>query len=201
MSDNLITPQQAENRQPTCADRIDDHFESRMDDLRKLWSAYCLDECPECDGTGEAPNPDHVTESSLDEPALDECKLCKGTGELDEDSYGNELGNLYEYGLCFDYVGPERGRPGYFRYQLSWGGPSDEFRIYAEKISEWQWTVWKIEYFFQDWFDSAHKVLTGDDLNLIEEIFEQFFASCGTASACHLDTMKDYEFDDEEDED
>jgi len=53
--------------------------------------------------------------------------------------YGQEdtdEGNIYEYGLSFDYVGPgtfNGQRRGYWRYQLSWGGPSDEFRFYCDE--------------------------------------------------------------------
>ena len=54
----------------------------------------------------------------------------------DPDASDEDLGNMYEYGLAFDYVAPgtfDNQDEGYFRYQLSWGGPSDEFRIYADK--------------------------------------------------------------------
>jgi hypothetical protein len=191
MTDELITPQQAEDKQPTCADRIDEQYESTMDDLRKLWSAYCQEECPECEGTGFIES-DTLISADDGDTLNEECKLCDGTGELSEDSYSSDIGTMFEYGLSFDYVGHHDGRPGYFRYQLSWGGPSDEFRIYAERISEWQWSVWKVEYWFMDWFDGAHKVLTGDDLRFIEELFEGLFVSSGTASSAHKDTMEGY---------
>ena len=68
------------------------------------------------------------------------------------------LGFFPEYGLCFDYV--PRGtfgdqRRGYFRYQLSWGGPSDEFRFFVDET----FTPTRIEYWFIDWFDGAHIIL------------------------------------------
>ena len=51
-----------------------------------------------------------------------------------------------EYGLCFDYV--ELGTFGdqendYFRYQLSYGGPSEEIRFYDNGA---------VEFVFLDWF-------------------------------------------------
>lgn len=57
-----------------------------------------------------------------------------------------ETGPLSEYGLSFDYV--ELGTwddqdEDYYRYQFSWGGPSDELRIYEDG---------RIEYVFLDWF-------------------------------------------------
>ena len=63
-----------------------------------------------------------------------------------------ETGELsHEYGLCIDYVCTEDygwTGPDYARYQLGWGGPSDEFRFFADGT---------IEYWFLDWFDGAHR--------------------------------------------
>ncbi len=76
--------------------------------------------------------------------------------------------NLFEYGLSFDYVEPEtfKRQPfGYWRYQLSWGGPSDEFRLYGGGA---------IEYWFLDWFDGAHRKLKGEDLDFMRELFGWF---------------------------
>ena len=39
----------------------------------------------------------------------------------------------------------------FIRYQLSWGGPQDEFRF---------WKNGKISYHFMDWFDHAEKDIT-----------------------------------------
>ena len=85
--------------------------------------------------------------------------------------YGVEvpnIGKLEEYGLCIDYV--ERGTwskkwepksEPYWRYQLSWGGPSEEFRLYDSG---------KIEFWFLDWGDGAFKVATGKDAEIITNI-------------------------------
>ena len=107
----------------TCESRINEHLESRLDDLRRLWSAYTNagQECAECEGLGE------------DEDGQ-ECAECEGSGRIDEDGNVPDLGNIFEYGLSFDYVTPGTFKSqvgGYFRYQLSWGGPSDEIRFYA----------------------------------------------------------------------
>ena len=82
------------------------------------------------------------------------------------ETYDDELGNLSEYGLSFDYVEPDtfNDQPfGYYRYQLSWGGPSDEFRFWPHDNS--------ITYHFMDWFDGA-KRHTADPT--IEAIFDDF---------------------------
>jgi hypothetical protein len=90
---------------------------------------------------------------------------CEGIEE-----YHEEFGALSEYGLCFDYVEPnsfEGQKEGYYRYQISWGGPSDEFRFFVNLDK----SIHRIEYWFLDWFDGAHRKLRGRDFKLLETIF------------------------------
>ena len=54
--------------------------------------------------------------------------------------------SLIEYGLALDRVTPDDDGP-YIRFQLSWGGPSEEIRFYNHKI----------EFVYMDWFDSAKR--------------------------------------------
>ena len=55
--------------------------------------------------------------------------------------------------LSWDWVDAEDEKnPGYFRLQLSWGGPSDEFRIYT--IGD-TLDIDCINYHYMDWFDGA----------------------------------------------
>lgn len=91
------------------------------------------------------------------------------------------LGTFHEYGLCFDYVTPgtfEGQTRGYFRYRLSWDGPSDEFRFFCAEGFE----VTSVEYWYMDWFDGAKKVLEGDALDLMLEIWAHFLDT-GTVQA------------------
>lgn len=96
----------------------------------------------------------------------------------DPDAYDEDYGNFNEYGLSFDYVPMgtfnDQDR-GYFRYQISWGGPSEEFRFYTGPEFE----VYDIEFWYLDWFDGACVSLTDEDFELMEEIFEDF-KDCGT---------------------
>ena len=95
---------------------------------------------------------------------------------LDEAGY-----SFMEYGLSFDYVpGNTDYNPdaGYFRYQLSWGGPSEEFRFYTDP----QFNVHTIEFWYLVWFDGKGIELTGDDFQLMEEIFE-FFNEVGVVES------------------
>lgn len=58
----------------------------------------------------------------------------------------HELPDFHDYGLCFDYV--ELGTfedqdEDYFRYQFSYGGPTEELRIYENGL---------VEFVYLDWF-------------------------------------------------
>lgn len=81
----------------------------------------------------------------------------------DPDAYHDEYGNLYEYGLSFDYVEPGtfNDQPeGFFRYQISWGGPSDEIRFFVNLNG----SVHRAEYWFMDWFDGAKVDVSGEEV-------------------------------------
>lgn len=91
----------------------------------------------------------------------------------DPEKYDEEDGNFEEHGLCFDYVAPgtfKRQRRGYFRYQISWGGPASEFRFFCTEGFDLQ----RVEFWFLDWFDGAKAILKGADYELLAEIFEDF---------------------------
>lgn len=84
-----------------------------------------------------------------------------------------DLGPISDFGLCFDYVAAgtyATQREGYFRWQISWGGPSDEFRFYVDA----QKKCHRIEYWYMDWFDGAKKNLSGKNEELLLYFFEWF---------------------------
>ena len=71
--------------------------------------------------------------------------------------YFHEYENLFDYvnqsALSWEYVeGEDEKNPGFYRLQLSWGGPSDEFRIYT--IGD-TLEIDCIDYHYMDWFDGA----------------------------------------------
>jgi hypothetical protein len=126
-------------RADSCERRVDHHLEGRLEDLRRLWTAY---------RNGE------------DENAED--------------------GSFSEYGLCFGYVPPltfNDQTEAFFRYQLSSGGPGDEFRFFVNP----DLSCHRIEYWFLDWFDGAHRVLAGEERALLSEIWN-WFRETGSAS-------------------
>ena len=54
---------------------------------------------------------------------------------------------------------------------LSWGGPADGFYLYVDPEDH---TIDKVEYYFQDWFDGAKRVLTGDKFDMVCGMFEPY---------------------------
>lgn len=106
---------------------------------------------------------------------------CAGNEESDP-----EIGTFNEYGLSFDFVAPDTfgQKDGYWRYQISWGGPSDEFRFYPVRgavIGEYNnVNLDRVTYCFMDWFDGYNRKLTGKDEALMLEIFYMF---CEVGSA------------------
>jgi hypothetical protein len=108
--------------------------------------------------------------------------LWAGYSEGDDD----KTEEFYNYGLSFDYVRGDDGDPGYFRYQLSWGGPSDEFRFYVDP----DFVCYKVEYAFLNWFDGATRRLYNEDKEFMLEIFENF-KDCGTVEHVFNKAIKD----------
>jgi hypothetical protein len=99
-----------------------------------------------------------------------------------------ELGRLENYGLCFEYVEADRYPDldrGFFRWQLSTGGPAAEIRFHmADHVTEelgWDEQgadasdLARIEFRFHDWFDGAGRTLTGADRELLDTLFSHFF--------------------------
>jgi hypothetical protein len=73
--------------------------------------------------------------------------------DIDEDDEDNKeaveffynTGSFFDYGLSFDFVSIDTFDDmdeAYYRFQLGWGGPSDEVRFYEDGT---------IEYVYMDW--------------------------------------------------
>ena len=118
----------SEAKQPSCADLVEQKFNETEQDYKDARDYY-----------------------NQSEP-----------GENDQyEGYEDLFDYVNHTGLCFDYV--EKGtftdqERGYFRLQLSWGGPSDEFRIYVD----YDKSIDYIEYWYLDWYDGA-SVRVGSD--------------------------------------
>ena len=75
--------------------------------------------------------------------------------------------SYHNYGLAIDLVtaGTFKGqREDYIRYQLSYGGPSEEFRIYKNG---------DVEFWLLDWFDGAKVDVTSEDADIIKNIVKK----------------------------
>lgn len=85
---------------------------------------------------------------------------------------GEDEEGIHEYGLSLDYVAPgtfEEQDEGYLRYQLSWGGPSTEFRIYFSPGAS---RPYRVEYWYLNWFDGASRTMRGEDFEFLTELFD-----------------------------
>jgi hypothetical protein len=93
-----------------------------------------------------------------------------------ESEYANSEGALLsEYPLCLDYVQRDSDNPtGYWRYQISFGGPAEELRFYTcEHVPPdgYLGDSTRVEFWFLNWFDGAPIELVGDDLELALWVF------------------------------
>jgi len=100
--------------------------------------------------------------------------------------------DLFDYvnrsGLSFDYVEAntfEDQKSGFWRFQMSWGGPSDEFRIYTDHENNIDY----IEYWYLDWVDGAFIRVNDDIIYHICEMFLECSAEMEVAT-----TKKQYVF-------
>lgn len=93
----------------------------------------------------------------------------------DLENPGEDLGSFYDYGLSVDYVARETftdQTEGYLRYQLSYGGPSEEVRFY---FSPGAHEPYRIEFVYLNWFSGVGFDVSGQEwaqwlANLFEEV-------------------------------
>ncbi len=131
------------NKEKTCADKVQAKYDELVQEFIEAQRYYDIEETSRY-------SPENTALSDYD----------------DFYSYMNERG------LSFDYIEPytfNDQSEGYWRFQLSWGGPSDEFRIYTK--SEYSKEIDYIEYWYMDWFDGA-KVYADD--YIIKDICNMF---------------------------
>jgi len=89
----------------------------------------------------------------------------------DPDGCDEDGCRLDEYGLCFEYSYDDDDE-GYFLWQLSTGGPGDEFRFFVNIRLQ----VYRIEYWYLDWFDGAYKVLSSKNLDLMRDLWNNYLS-------------------------
>lgn len=88
---------------------------------------------------------DHFINRSLDIKSIMERQQSE-----DPDIADQARDEFYQYGLSFEYVPPfrfENQRAGFWCWQISWGGPSEEFRVYVDEDEE----IKEIDFVYLDW--------------------------------------------------
>ena len=131
-----------------CAQRVVEEYESRLLDFKNARAFF-----------NDQKNP-YIIEKAR---------------ELGCEDYDDFFQWVNEYGLAWDFVEPKteyNSGAGYYRWQISWGGGSDEFRIYiSEEYLPHRNEIKKIEYWFLDWYDGA-SIETSHEL--IQQIIDCF---------------------------
>ena len=154
-------------RQLACQDRVQDAADSRLADIRAMLAPTVEDLTLVDDGTLDTVirYMDEDFRFSQDEAAA---YRDEKTGAFDLDSFWADCSGDFEergremfdeYGLAFDWVPGKDGKPGYFRYQISWGGPSEEIRFYVDPT----FRLYKAEFWYMDWWDGACVDITARD--------------------------------------
>tara|TARA_R100000664_G_C2735283_1_gene124861 strand:- start:40 stop:420 length:381 start_codon:yes stop_codon:yes gene_type:complete len=95
---------------------------------------------------------------------------------IDKKFIDDENESLFDYvnqsKLSFEFVKADTftdQKVGYYRLQLSYGGPSTEFRIYTDK----DLNIHHVEYWYLDWFDGASiKIYSSTVLEILNQFLE-----------------------------
>jgi hypothetical protein len=100
---------------------------------------------------------------------MDEVRTLWNIYKKDPAAYDEDAGTW----TCFDYVPKgtfEGQRRGYFRYQIRYGGPSEEFRFFVDETLD----ITRAEFWYLNGFDGASVRVTGRDLETWREIWDDF---------------------------
>ena len=97
-----------------------------------------------------------------------------------------EIGEPNEYGLCIDMVeaGTFENQCPYIRFQISWGGPSEEFRFYSDGSAS---------FVFMDWSEYEEITLYRDDRETVEHHLG--IAYCDNLTQWAEYHLRDFDFD------
>ncbi len=114
------------------------------------------------------------------------------------DYHTPELGRLEDYALCFDYVPPHTfsdQNKGYWRYQISWGGPSEELRfspataIRPDYVADGRTDFeGRIKFAFLDWGDGEVRSLVGKAERIALELWD-WHLERGMVKKAYLEAM------------
>jgi len=168
-----IIPMSNTKTDPKCADLVAEQAASTLETIRLML-------CPEESDVKVELTDDGAT-LTLDGGCAAELRVADHDLDINDDGEGDTeslisdhfdylLEQAYErfhgYGLCFDYVDGDAEH--FFRYQLSWGGPSTEIRFFAN----YDLSLYRIEFWYLDWFDGACVNITSDETAQL--VWDQF---------------------------
>ena len=150
-----------QNKYPSCADRVWEACESRLEDIRLM-----LDPSEDDYRLGDDGSLDTVIVVGEEECRFDSSDFDEDTPKTEQayvmfsDDIEEALRRRFdEFALSFEYV--PRGtfdnqKRGYVSYLISWGGPSEEIRFFCDE----QRMPYKVEFWFLDWGDGASLDIT-----------------------------------------
>ncbi len=123
-------------KQPTCKELVNEKFNQVEQDYKEAEQYFNFNDY------------DNATEGE---------QIALKVIDVGKDYIFSEYEDLFDYvnqnALSWEYVEAEDEKnPAYYRLLLSWGGPSDEFRIYT--IGD-TLEIDVIDYHYMDWFDGA----------------------------------------------
>lgn len=156
----------------TIEQRAQESLENRMEDLDFLYKKYA-DEKEDWDKETWQTAKDFEITTGMNEEEIDDRMM---------EARSN-------YTLSWDYVAPDTfndQEQGYFQYQISWGGPSEEIRFYVDYGAK----PYKVEWWFLDWFTGHGIELDGEYLEIAEAIFEDF-NSMGMVESAYEQAMEE----------
>lgn len=170
-SSEAYTPSEPPD-EPKCIDKVGPAWDSRRADLKVLYTPHDCDVDELRDWLSDA---HQLHEFDADHDQVEEVEESDYLEYFEDDL--NE--DRSHYGLAFDYVEPgtfEDQDEGYWRYQISYGGPSEEIHFYAT-MGQHGYQTHRIEFWYLDWFDGACRTVTSD--SVAQAIWDDF-NECGT---------------------
>ena len=134
-------------KQLSCADLVDQQYQDQENDLKEIKDYF----------------DDFETLSEGEQIAKRKASEMAGNDYHYQNSFFDYVNGGYFLG--WDFVEPftfgEDQKAGYWRLQISWGGPSSEYRIYVDSEK----AIRKIEYWYLDWFDGANVDVPHDSVS------------------------------------
>lgn len=127
----------------TCAERLPEHLQGRLDDLRLLSKAADVQDADV-----------ELTDSEREE--LDSLGVDISSADTVAE---NARETLYEYGLSVE-------RRTVLKWTLSTGGPADGFSVEYDDDGD----AVRARYWFQDWFDGAELTVDEDTMTMVSNI-------------------------------